>query len=113
VDDSGVAMPAPPRPRLGDESDPAGEEVAEVETSGVPKYRTLERKDARLRADQIADLTTLARRLSGQRRNRDERITDNTLIRVAVDLLLEHGDQLRGDNESELRESVSSGVRGT
>jgi hypothetical protein len=36
-----------------------------------------------------------------------ERITDNTLIRVAVDLLLTRADQLRGSTEDELRKSLS------
>ncbi len=37
-----------------------------------------------------------------------ERITENTLIRVAIDLLLAHADELRGSTEDELRESVTS-----
>jgi hypothetical protein len=40
-------------------------------------------------------------------RDPEERVTDNTLIRVGLALLLElHKDDLRGKNERELRESV-------
>jgi hypothetical protein len=72
-----------------------------------PLYLRLVRKEARLRADQVDALAQLRRRLSRRRANRDEVLTDNTLIRVAVDLLLNQADQLRGDTESELRNSVS------
>ncbi|MBC2869810.1 hypothetical protein H1R13_34125 [Streptomyces mexicanus] len=66
----------------------------------------MERKEARLRADQVADLAALRRHVSARRRNRSEIITDNTLIRVAVDLLMAHAHRLRGDTEEDLRRSV-------
>lgn len=44
-------------------------------------------------------------------RRRTERLTDNTVIRVALDLLLEHADQLDGDTEDELRNSVTRKLR--
>lgn len=72
----------------------------------MPKYLRMERKDARLRPDQVDKLDALTRRLKRARRHRDEPITDNTLIRVAVDLLLAHADLLAGDTENELRASV-------
>ena len=75
-------------------------------TPKVPKYLTLIRKEARLREDQIDELTTLMRRLN-RSRNGGERITENTLIRVAVDLLLSRADELGGDTEDKLRNSVS------
>jgi hypothetical protein len=68
----------------------------------TPKYLRLTRKEARLREDQIEALASLARRLNKQRRGRGERITENTLIRVAVDLLLEKQGDLRGVSEEEL-----------
>jgi hypothetical protein len=37
-----------------------------------------------------------------------EQITENTLIRVAVDMLLGSADRLRSSTEDELRESVTS-----
>jgi hypothetical protein len=76
--------------------------------SGVPKFARLTRKEARVREDQHAALSALARTLMRRRRLKDERITENTLIRVAIDLLLAHQDQLRGATEGELRESVTS-----
>ena len=75
---------------------------------GVPKFARLTRKEARVREDQYAALSTLSRTLMRRRRVKDERITENTLIRVAIDLLIAHQDQLRGATEDELRESVTS-----
>ena len=56
---------------------------------GLPKFARLTRKEARVREDQYAALSTLARTLMRRRKVKDERITENTLIRVAIDLLLE------------------------
>jgi hypothetical protein len=79
-----------------------------------PKWSSLERKETLLWPDQVSGLTSLRRDL--QRRKRaagggGERITENTLIRVAVATLLEHGDALTGVDETELRESLSSVLR--
>jgi len=60
----------------------------ESEDVGVPKYLQLERKEVRLRLDQLDALTTLTRRLNRARKGKGERLTENTLIRVAIDLLL-------------------------
>jgi hypothetical protein len=53
-------------------------------------------------------LAALRRRINADRgrRERSERITDNTLIRVAIDLLLEHGDELAGATEDQIRDSA-------
>lgn len=59
-------------------------------------------KTARIRADQWTSLDELARQLHDARTTKVERITSNTLIRIAIDGLLEHGDRLEGDNEGEL-----------
>jgi len=69
-------------------------------------YRSFERKEARLRADQYTKLTEEARRLNRVRTS-GSRITENTLIRVAIDLLLDRSEQLAGETEYELRKSVS------
>lgn len=69
-------------------------------------YLSFERKEARLRPDQYANLTEEARRLN-RARTSGSRITENTLIRVAIDLLLARSDQLVGETENELRKSVS------
>ncbi|OEJ20852.1 hypothetical protein AR457_41730 (plasmid) [Streptomyces agglomeratus] len=73
----------------------------------------MERKEARLRSDQLTDLAELRRQVSGHRRDRSEIITDNTLIRVAVDLLLQgHAHRLHGDTEEALLQSVLPRRRG-
>jgi hypothetical protein len=79
-----------------------------VEDRGLAKFARLTRKDARVRADQDAALTALAKTLMRRRPAKAERITENTLIRVAIDLLLAHADELRGSTEDELRDSVTS-----
>lgn len=73
---------------------------------GVPHYLTLTRKEARVRDDQADQLAALTRRLNKKRAGAGERITDNTLIRVALDLLLERADTIAGTTETELRHSV-------
>jgi hypothetical protein len=52
-------------------------------------------------------LTTLSRALNRQRSG-GQRITENTLIRVAIDILLERKAQLTGNTEEELRKSVTN-----
>jgi hypothetical protein len=74
--------------------------------SAEPLYLRLVRKEARLREEQYAALTQHARRLSRARSGQGARITENTLIRVAVDLLLERIDRATGVEESELLESL-------
>ncbi|MGU3643847.1 hypothetical protein ACLBXX_02695 [Microbacterium sp. C23T] len=78
---------------------------------GLAKYEQLTRKETLLRDDQLPALTALARVLMGRRRRKVERITENTLIRVAIDLLLVHTDELRGSTEDELRTSVTPELR--
>lgn len=72
----------------------------------MPKYLRLQRKEARLREEQLDALASLSRRLNRQKRGRGERITENTLLRVAVDLLLTQEDRLYGDTEEELNSSA-------
>ena len=56
--------------------------------------------------DQITDLSILARMLNRNRGGAGERITTNTLIRVAVALLLSRSQDLAGTTEEELRRSL-------
>jgi len=69
--------------------------------------------------DEQADaLTMLARRLNSERRGPDgkavgERITDNTLLRLAIDLLLARADELKGRTEEELALSLGLDPRST
>ena len=132
ADEAGSAAPAvlPPRPpaaepaasapapRLGASAGPGRSAAPRARrprtgTTGLtesqtPKWQRLERKELRLRGDQLDELARLRRGLNRQRGGEGERITENTLIRVAVDLLLARADQLRGATEDELRQSVTS-----
>jgi len=95
--------PGPRPPRRARATSTAG-----VTDSQTPKWQRLERKELRLRADQLDELARLRRVLNRQRGGEGERITENTLIRVAVDMLLGQADRLRGITEDELRKSVTS-----
>ena len=66
-----------------------------------PRYLSLTPKTVRFRPDQREALTLHARRLARAKQG-TERITDDTLIRVAVDGLLALADRLDGDSEAEL-----------
>lgn len=73
---------------------------------GLPKYRRLERKELLIWPDQITQLSIQARVLNRNRGGAGERITQNTLIRVAVALLLSRAQELVGTTEEELRRSL-------
>ena len=96
--------PAPRRVARG----PRDAGTTGVTESQIPKWKGLERKELRLRADQLDELARLRRTLNRQRAGDGERITENTLIRVAVDVLLTRSGRLRGTTEDELRKSVTS-----
>jgi len=96
--------PAPRRVARG----PRDAGTAGVTESWIPKWQRLERKELRLRADQLDELARIRRTLNRQRGGEGERITENTLIRVAVDMLLGRAGKLRGTTEDELRKSVTS-----
>lgn len=65
-----------------------------------------ERLEARLRDDQVEQLDVLTRRLNKRRNGEGERITKNTLMRVAVDLLLEQHGDLNGTTEVAIAASL-------
>lgn len=73
---------------------------------GLPKYLRLERKELLIWPDQITNLSILARVLNRNRGGAGERITTNTLIRVATALLLSRSQDLAGTTEEELRRSL-------
>jgi len=79
-------------------------------TGALPRYLQLIRKESQLRQDQADQLSREVRRINQGRQGRHgavgERITDNTLIRVAVDLLLARAGELNGTTEDALRQSV-------
>ena len=76
------------------------------EVPGLPKYLRLERKELLIWPDQITNLSILARVLNRNRGGAGERITTNTLIRVAAALLLSRSQDLEGTTEEELRRSL-------
>jgi len=86
-------------------------EQAPNQSPPVAKYKTFERKEALLRPDQLRALAELADTVMAARPVQVERLTENTLIRVAVDLLLAHRDRLWGSTERELLKSLTTGVR--
>jgi hypothetical protein len=71
------------------------------------RFSDFQRKETRLRIDQQDALTEHARRLNRAKGAGGQRITDNTLIRVAVDLLLAKADRLAGHDETALRRSIA------
>jgi len=78
------------------------EDTVLLESASRPLYAQLTRKEVRLRDEQYQQLTVLARGLQRAKTQTKERITENTLIRVAIDLLLERGGALIGESEAEL-----------
>ena len=82
-------------------------ELADYQPPGLPKYLRLVRKEARLTADQFEALMALSRRFNRRKpAGVGERMTENTLIRVAVELLLAQADRLDGTTEDELLASL-------
>lgn len=108
----------PERPSLFEQS--AGSDAPTVSpaepplvmaTAGLPKYQQLRRREARVHEGQVEPLARLTRQVNKARRRPDgtmagERITDNTLLRVAIDLLLARADELNGTTEEELAASL-------
>ncbi len=79
----------------------------EAGATRVPKYLVLQRKEARLRGDQVDALASLARRMNrGKAEKGGERITENTLIRVAVDWLLSREEPIGASSEEEIRSGL-------
>lgn len=73
----------------------------------LPKYLALQRKEARLRGDQVDALASLARRMNRAKADKGgERITENTLIRVAVDWLLSRDEPVGASSEEEIRRGL-------
>ena len=69
----------------------------------------LESKTVRFRDEQLERVAQVAKRLRRAQKlkaRESGRITDNTLIRVAVDFMLAHAHKLVGETEPELLESL-------
>jgi hypothetical protein len=77
-----------------------------VPTAGLPKYLRLERKDTLLWPGQMAELSVTRRMLNRARRGAGERITENTLIRIGVALVLSRAAEMSGTTEEELLRSL-------
>lgn len=92
--------PTPTRTRRP-ASGPTGGDVDDL-----PTYLRLVRKETRLRDDQQNQLTVEARRLNRAKAAGTPRITDNTLIRIAVDLLLDRVSRASGDDEASILRSL-------
>lgn len=96
----------PTKSRTSDSPSPVARTPG-VPSSQGPKYLQLERKDTLLWPRQVNELTVLRRVLNRRKRKgAGERITENTLIRVAVDLLIANADRMQGSTEDELRRSL-------
>lgn len=102
---------SPPSPSTPIPRESVTHALTESVTQELPKYLKLKRREARMFDEQADALTMLARRLNAERRGPDgkavgERITDNTLLRLAIDLLLARADELKGRTEEELALSL-------
>jgi hypothetical protein len=96
------SSPTPPASKkVSEPSEPAAD-------SHAPTYLRYVRKETRLREDQQNRLTLEARRLNRAKKTKGARITENSLIRVAVDVLLAQIDRAAGDDEDAIRKSMSS-----
>ena len=78
-----------------------------VEDPATPAYLRFVRKETRLREDQQNQLTVQARRLNRAKKTAGARITENSLIRVAVDLFLAQANRAVGDDEDAIRKSIT------
>ncbi len=106
-----TAVEAPARPKAARQPGAVRQIKAaapEPQPDRLPLYLELTRKEARFRQDQLNALTTLTRQINRRRGNTGDRITDNTLIRVAVDMLLHVADSLTGVTETDLLEAMTA-----
>lgn len=91
------------KPQAGRSSN-LGEAAAAASKTVSPKY-------VQLRGDQQIELDVLARELQAARTTKEERITANTVIRVAVDVILARREVLVGNTEEELLASFLDYVK--
>lgn len=82
------------------------QQAAETEEWGTPRWLTFERKETRIRNDQIKFLEETRRSLNARRGRSGERLTDNSLIRIAIDLLIEREGELSGVTEEQIRKNL-------
>jgi hypothetical protein len=104
-----AAPTAPPAaaPTTAPVSAPTAPPAAEPQdVRSVPRWLTYERKETRIRPDQLEWVEAQRKELNQRRQGAGERLTDNTLIRVALDLLMKHQGELQGVTEEQLRQSL-------
>lgn len=89
------------------EPEPA-EPVADEAPPGQhrPHYSKLVRKELRVFQDQSLELAHLTGTIRNAKFGKGEVISDNSLIRIGIDLLLERQSDLQGTTEDELRASL-------
>lgn len=80
--------------------------------AGVPRYLTMVRKELRITEDQADQISRTARSLNLTRQGQGERITDNTLFRLGISLLIDRLGDLNGTTETELYESLGLTYKG-
>lgn len=97
---------AAPKPRKAQKTSTQEPPASVRDLAGGVGYDKLEAKAARIHERQVTALADLARRLNKQRGGEGHRITENTLIRLGIDLLLECSDDLTGTTEAELAASL-------
>ena len=85
---------------------PAAKAAGRAPSAGGVGIEELERKETRLHERQVVALAEHARRLNKLRGKDGHRITENTLIRLGVDLVLQQAADLRGVTEAELAASL-------
>lgn len=85
---------------------PASPADGPQDVRSVPRWLTYERKETRIRPDQLEWVEAQRKELNQRRQGAGERLTDNTLIRVALDLLIKHQGELQGVTEDQLRQSL-------
>ncbi|TQO19677.1 hypothetical protein FB472_1249 [Rhodoglobus vestalii] len=118
-DASRIEVAAPGRPRIA--VDPvrsstrkktvlkeSNERTRPTSDAPTPTYLRYVRKETRIREDQQNQLTVEARRLNRAKKSQGARITENSLIRVAIDLLLAQIGIAAGDDEDSIRKSMTS-----
>ncbi|MFE4777841.1 hypothetical protein [Streptomyces sp. NPDC056713] len=86
--------------------EPPARRSSNLSEAAATARRQLSPKYVQLRGDQQIELDVVARELQATRTHKGERITANTVIRVAVDAILAHREQLVGDTEEELRTNL-------
>jgi hypothetical protein len=102
---------ATPRKRQSPRAKPTVATPAPTPVTSEPLYLRLVRKETRLREEQYETLTEYARKLNRAKApGVGERITENTLIRIAIDLLIPHLSEMSGSDEAQLRDSVTNRV---